>query len=126
MPATTTIGQILHLTGSGFAPGAQISIGYYPGPVTQLTGVKASVTGTFAANIRVKVLGSHTYVAAGTGGNGKARYLEASSSTHNAWSPSSAGGLMGTLAGVLPFTGPNPNPWTRPGTAPPPSWPDSC
>jgi putative Ig domain-containing protein len=81
VPSTTTRGQVLHLTGSGFAPGAPITIGYYAGPVT-LTTVYASSTGTFAADITVSVAGSHTFVAAGIGGNGNSRFLEAVSTTN--------------------------------------------
>jgi hypothetical protein len=80
VPATTTVGQVLHLTGSGFAPGAQITIGYYGGPVTIKT-VYASSTGTFTADITASVRGSHTFVAGGIGGNGKSRFLEATSNT---------------------------------------------
>jgi hypothetical protein len=84
VPATSTRGQVLHLSGSGFTPGAAITIGYYPGPVTLTSAtfkVYASSTGAFVADITVTALGSHTYVAAGTGANGNARYLEATTNT---------------------------------------------
>ena len=76
MPAQSTLGQLLHLTGSGFAAGAPITIGYYPGAKV-LTHTLAGPTGTFAVDIRTSVLGSHTFVAAGVGSNGQTRYLEA-------------------------------------------------
>jgi hypothetical protein len=84
VPAQTTKGQLLHVSGGGFAPGAPITIGYYPGPVTLTNSnftVFASSTGTFAADITVTATGSHTYVAAGTGSNGKSRFLEATTNT---------------------------------------------
>ncbi|MFL6161772.1 MAG: beta strand repeat-containing protein [Jatrophihabitantaceae bacterium] len=109
VPATTTLGQLVHLTGGGFAPGAPITIGYYPGPVTLLTNVKASVTGTFTADIRMNVLGNHTFVASGTGSNGSARFLEAASNTVHAVSGSGVDAAGGSLGSGLPLadTGPN-------------------
>jgi hypothetical protein len=80
VPAQTAVSQVLHLSGSGFAPGAMITIGYYAGPVTVKT-VRASSTGTFATDITVSATGSHTFVAAGIGGNGSSRFLEAVSVT---------------------------------------------
>jgi large repetitive protein len=80
VPATTTVGQVLNLSGGGFAPGAPVTIGYYTGPVTLRT-VYASSTGTFTATITLSVRGSHTFVAAGMGGDGNNRFLEAVSNT---------------------------------------------
>jgi hypothetical protein len=80
VPQQTTRNQVLHLTGSGYAPGAPITIGYYAGPVTVTTAF-ASSTGTFAVDITVTALGSHTFVASGIGSDGKSRFLEATSNT---------------------------------------------
>jgi putative Ig domain-containing protein len=80
IPALTARFQVVSISGSGFAPGAPITIGYYGGPVTVKT-VYASSTGTFATTLTMSVGGSHTFVAAGTGGNGSSRFLEASSTT---------------------------------------------
>jgi hypothetical protein len=80
VPTHSVLGQQIHLSGSGFAAGSSITIGYYPGAVT-LTTVRATVTGTFSVDIRTNVPGYHTYVAAGTGSNGHSRYLEYASYT---------------------------------------------
>ncbi|HEU5269298.1 MAG TPA: putative Ig domain-containing protein [Jatrophihabitans sp.] len=87
VPATTTLSQLVTVSGGGYAPGAPITIGYYPGPVTLMTNVGASSTGTFSASVRMSVLGPHTFVASGIGSNGSARYLEAASDTVSAASP---------------------------------------
>jgi len=112
VPTSTTKGQVLHLSGGGFAPGAPITIGYYPGPVTLTNSstfkVYASTTGTFTATITVTALGSHTYVAAGTGANASPRYLEAA--TNTVASVAGGGGVdaaSGSLGGLpLADTGP--------------------
>src|SRR5690348_7596747 len=70
VPNQSSNGQLLHLTGGGFAAGATITIGYYPGAKV-LTHTVASPTGTFAVDIRASVLGSHTFVAAGMGSDGQ-------------------------------------------------------
>jgi large repetitive protein len=107
VPATTTKGQVLHLSGSGFAPGAQITIGYYPGPVTLTNSsftVYASTTGSFTANITASVLGNHTYVAAGTGSNGNNRFLEAATNTVNSLASLGGGGIdAASGSGGLPL-----------------------
>jgi len=79
VPAVASVGQVLHLTGSGYAPGAQITIGYYSSyriPV-KITSATVSSTGTFAVDITASVAHSHTFVVAGIGGDGTARFLEA-------------------------------------------------
>ncbi|HJQ03232.1 MAG TPA: putative Ig domain-containing protein [Jatrophihabitans sp.] len=109
VPASTTRGQVLHLSGDGFAPGAPITIGYYPGPVTLTNNtfkVFASSTGSFTADITVTVTGNLTYVAAGTGSNGNSRFLEAA--THSVMAAAvSGGGSLQTSSGgdQLAFTG---------------------
>jgi hypothetical protein len=80
VPVQTTLSQVLTISGSGFAPGAPITIGYYGGPVTVKT-VYASSTGTFSTTLTMSATGTHTFVAAGIGGNGNSRFLEASSTT---------------------------------------------
>ncbi len=114
VPTQSTQGQLLHLTGGGFAAGAPITIGYYPG-ATVLTHTLAGPTGVFAVDIRTNVLGNHTFVAAGIGSNGNTRYLEAASNTVKASSSTGhwpgGGGVdaaSGGLGGGLPLadTGP--------------------
>jgi large repetitive protein len=113
VPSTTLRNQVLHVNGGGYAPGAPINIGYYPGPVT-LKQVFASSTGTFAADITVpNALGNHTFVASGIGSNGSNRFLEAASNTVSSASRLSGGSGVdaagGSLGGGLPLadTGPN-------------------
>jgi hypothetical protein len=69
------------VSGSGYAPGAPITIGYYPGPVT-VTTTNASATGTFSAILTMPAPGTYTYVAAGADPNGNPRYLEATTTVY--------------------------------------------
>jgi hypothetical protein len=109
VPATTTQGQVLHLSGNGYAPGAPIYIGYYTSgknPVTLLTNVVAAVDGTFTADLTVptSLLGSHTFVSSGTGSNGNARYLEATTNTVHAVAGFGGGGVdAASGSGGLPL-----------------------
>jgi len=78
VPTYAVVGQLLHLSGSGFAAGAPVTIGIYSAPLV-LTHVRAGATGTFTATVRVpNRLGRHTFVAAGTARNGHTQYLETS------------------------------------------------
>ena len=114
VPTHSVQGQLLHLSGSGFAAGAPITIGYYPGAKT-LTHTIAGPTGIFAVDIRTNVLGNHTFVAGGIGSNGQTRWVEAASNTVHASSSSghwpSGGGIdaaSGSLGGLpLADTGPS-------------------
>jgi hypothetical protein len=101
VPTQTTPGQVLHLNGAGFAAGAPLTIGYYPGGKV-LAYSLAFPDGSFLVNIPVTTLGSHTYVIAGIGADGNLRYVEATSNTVRA----SAGGLQVDSNGALPLTGP--------------------
>jgi hypothetical protein len=75
VPARTSVGQVLHLSGHGFAAGAPIVLGVYSKP-TKLGTAVADSSGGFSATITVPALtGKHTFVAAGTGSNGRARFL---------------------------------------------------
>ncbi|HEU5268342.1 MAG TPA: putative Ig domain-containing protein, partial [Jatrophihabitans sp.] len=105
VPSNTTLDQYIHLSGSGYAAGTPITIGYYPGAVT-VAHVTATSTGTFSASVMVTAAGSHTFVAAGLDKNGHMRYLEyttytaQSSSSGSHWpygggADSASGGLGG-------------------------------
>jgi large repetitive protein len=114
VPTQSVQGQLLHLSGSGFAAGAPITIGYYPGAHV-LTHTIAGPTGIFAVDIRTNVLGNHTFVAGGIGSTGQTRWVEAASNTvHASTSTShwpSGGGVdaaSGSLGGLpLADTGPS-------------------
>jgi len=80
VPAQTTLGQLVIVSGSGYAPGTTIRIGYYPGAML-VASTTASATGTFSLGVRMNVRGKYTYVAAGAGSTGQTRYLEAATDT---------------------------------------------
>jgi hypothetical protein len=76
MPTKFTAADNVPVSGSGYAPGAPITIGYYPGAKTVKT-TNASATGTFSTSLPTFPIGTYTFVAAGADPNGNPRYLEA-------------------------------------------------
>ncbi|MDQ2838411.1 MAG: putative Ig domain-containing protein [Actinomycetota bacterium] len=111
VPPITVVGQVLHVSGSGYAAGAPITIGVYSSPVV-LGHATSTASGTFTATIRVpNSLGVHTFVAAGIGANGQPRYLEATSliialPVHHGGGGSGVDAASGSLANTGPDTDP--------------------
>jgi LPXTG-motif cell wall-anchored protein len=106
-------GELLRLTGSGFASGAPVTVGFYSTPLV-LARTVASAAGTISVTVRVpQLLGSHTVVAGAVGATGTVRYLEAATQVSAppvqpvpppAESAGSSGG--GSLANTGPDTDP--------------------
>ncbi|HTZ45432.1 MAG TPA: putative Ig domain-containing protein, partial [Jatrophihabitans sp.] len=102
LPQHTQPGQLVTVSGSGFAPGAPITIALYPSRIV-LARATAAADGTFTATFRLPtVTGTQTLVAAGIGTDGKVRYLEAGTVT----SADSSGGTASNGGGPLADTGP--------------------
>lgn len=77
VPRKTTVKQQLTITGSGYAPGAPITIGMYSTPTALGTAI-ADSNGTFSARITLPALtGTHTLVASGVAGSGASQFLMA-------------------------------------------------
>jgi hypothetical protein len=94
VPAHLHVGQLLHVSGSGFAANAPVTIGVYSTP-TVLARVRATSTGSFTVTITVPHrLGVHTLVAAATGTNGRPRYLEAAATITEPLLGSPSGGQL--------------------------------
>jgi hypothetical protein len=76
VPQTTLIGQVLHVTGTGFAAGAPVTLGLYSMP-TSLGNAVADADGNFAATVALPNLtGEHTVVAAGITPTGNPQFLQ--------------------------------------------------
>jgi hypothetical protein len=115
-----TVGQVLQVSGNGFAAGAPITIGIYSTPLV-LAHATADATGAFTARIVVPArLGVHTFVAAGMGSGGSNRYLETRSviSFRSVAAPG-GGTSTGSASGVtgLADTGPDTDPRSTAGWA---------
>jgi Big-like domain-containing protein/putative Ig domain-containing protein len=111
----TVVGTVLHVSGSGYAAGAPVTIGRYSTP-TLLTTVTATDAGTFTATIRLTAaLGGHVVVAGGLGADGAVRYLEAETLvvavplTQTGPAATAAANGVGTNAAGLANTGPDGN-----------------
>ncbi|QOR71992.1 putative Ig domain-containing protein [Ruania alkalisoli] len=77
LPAQTTVGQEVTVTGTGFAAGAPVSLGMYSEP-TVLGSAAADAAGEFTATFVIPdQLGDHTIVAAGVSAAGEVQYLTA-------------------------------------------------
>jgi hypothetical protein len=77
VPAQTTQGQKLTVSGSGFAAGSPVDLGIYSTP-TPLGEVTTDASGGFSATVVIpKFAGHHTLVVAGTDPTGATVYLTA-------------------------------------------------
>ncbi len=119
VPPITLGGQLLLVSGTGYAAGAPITIGVYSTPIV-LGHATANSAGGFIALIRVpNILGRHTFVAAGIGASGSARYLEAASlvisAPHHNVDPGGSG--VEAVGGTLANTGPDTDPRNTAGYA---------
>ncbi len=78
VPLTTTVGNSLTVSGSGYQPGTSIEIGWYL-PQTVLGHTVANAAGKFRTTVTLPAdqTGLKAVYAAGLGCNGKARYLVA-------------------------------------------------
>jgi hypothetical protein len=77
VPLTTTVGNSLTVSGSGYQPGTSIEIGWYL-PQTVFGHTFADAAGKFRTNVTLpNQTGLKALYAAGLGSNGKARYLAA-------------------------------------------------
>jgi hypothetical protein len=75
VPGQSTQGDVLTVGGSGFAPGAPITIGIYSTP-TFLGSAVADETGSFSAQVTLPaLLGLHTVVVTGIDPSGDPRFL---------------------------------------------------
>jgi LPXTG-motif cell wall-anchored protein len=104
VPATVTPGQVLRVTGDGFAGGAPVTFGIYSAPITLGT-TTASATGHVSMSITIPAdfSGQHSIVAAGIGADGAPLFLRGDFTVTAAVVASS--GTAGT-AGTVAFTGP--------------------
>ncbi|MEO9238205.1 MAG: putative Ig domain-containing protein, partial [Jatrophihabitantaceae bacterium] len=110
-------GSLAHISGSGCAAGAPVTIGEYPGPVT-LTKVIADGSGHFTATIRLPVSpGHYTFVASCLGNDGKQHFLEVGALVIAHEQPSGGGSQAGNGGGGLANTGPDTDPRTTAGYA---------
>ncbi len=116
VPTRTRPGQVLvHVSGSGFAAGAAITLGLYS-PRTVVGHVNADSSGNFSAEITLPTrTGRYTILATGTGADGSPRYLEAGTTvtaapaSSSASVPTSAAPTSSSSgAGGLPDTGAQP------------------
>jgi hypothetical protein len=77
VPSRTTVGAVLHISGTGYAAGAPIVVGIYSAPA-ELGHATSDSTGTFALDVTVpNKLGRHVFVAAGIGADGQPSFLQA-------------------------------------------------
>jgi hypothetical protein len=77
VPGQTNQGDVLTVTGTGFAPGAPLTIGIYSTP-TYLGTVAADGTGAFSVKVTLPaLLGLHTVVVTGLDTSGDPRFLSA-------------------------------------------------
>jgi hypothetical protein len=103
VPRSTTPGEVLHVSATGYAPFASVTVGIYSSPRT-LGVTTADATGAILATIILPtdLRGHHTVVAAGSGPTGAARFLTGATTIE----PKSAngGGGGGTGSGGGPVT----------------------
>src|SRR6185437_774128 len=96
-------GEVLHVSATGYAPFASVTVGIYSSPRT-LGVTTADATGAILATIILPtdLRGHHTVVAAGSGPTGAARFLTGATTIE----PKSAngGGGGGTGSGGGPVT----------------------
>ncbi|WP_308466516.1 beta strand repeat-containing protein [Rathayibacter soli] len=94
VPAHVVPGQVLHVSGGGFAAFAPVTVGFYSTATVLLTAA-ADASGAFTATITIpaNASGAHTILAAGVAPNGAARYLTAPTTVDvpNAGTASSTG-----------------------------------
>ncbi|UFU05293.1 putative Ig domain-containing protein [Ruania halotolerans] len=77
VPAETTVGQEITVTGTGFAAGAPVTLGMYSEP-TALGSATADDSGVFTATVVIPdTLGEHLVVAAGVSESGDVQFLTA-------------------------------------------------
>ena len=77
VPGQTNQGDVLTVTGTGFAPGAPLTLGIYSTP-TYLGTVAADGTGAFSVHVTLPaLLGLHTVVVSGIDPSGNPRFLSA-------------------------------------------------
>ena len=78
VPKTVAPGQVITVSGGGFAAGAPVTVGIYSTP-TVLATVTADGAGHFSAAITVPrdYLGAHSIVASGTSATGQAQFARA-------------------------------------------------
>ncbi|MDQ1722668.1 MAG: hypothetical protein QOI26_2402, partial [Pseudonocardiales bacterium] len=99
VPVKVIVGQVLTVSGSGYTPGAPITIGWYT-PRTVLGRTMADSAGKFSITIVVGAkTGSKTVIAAGLGANGKARYLGAYTVVNPKTSSTSGGAVAQPIVG---------------------------
>ena len=92
VPGQTTQGEVITVSGTGYAPGAPITIGIYSSP-TWLASVTADGTGSFSQDVTVPaLLGLHTVVVTGIGPDGTPQFLTTQTT-------------IGLRATALPITG---------------------
>ena len=123
LPSRTGPGQVVHVHGTGFAPGSVVTLGGYS-PRTPLGQVRADATGAFDAELTLRaVTGPYTLLAAGRSSAGDVRYLEATTVISAApasasTSPSSAATSPAPTGSTgLASTGPRFNPLDLTGVA---------
>jgi hypothetical protein len=78
VPASVAQGQVITVSGGGFAAGAPVTVGIYSTP-TALASVTADGAGRFAATITIPrdYLGAHSIVASGVAAEGAPRFARA-------------------------------------------------
>lgn len=101
VPSHVVPGQVLHVSGGGFAAFAPVTVGIYSAP-TVLTTVSADASGGFTATITIpaNASGAHTIVAAGTAPDGAARYLTAPTTVDVPSSGPGASSGSGVVSGM--------------------------
>jgi hypothetical protein len=110
VPAKSTVGQTITVSGSGYTPGAPITLGWYSAR-TVLAHSTAGTNGAFTVTLMVpNQTGSKMLVAAGLGANGKARYLGSATVVNPSKSTSTSTGVAAAAVGTrgnaaLPLTG---------------------
>jgi len=119
VPATTRPGQVIHVSGKGFAAGAAVVFGIYSSP-TPLGSTVADSSGAIKADLTIPTTlsGSHTVVAGGVGANGEVRWLTGRTTIRL---ETDVPGRRGTEAlpttDQLPATGLSQSPWRTGGYA---------
>jgi len=104
-PVVVRAGQLVTLTGTGYASHAPINIGYYPG-AAKLSDSEADSDGRFSVTVRVPMrLGTITLVSTGIGANGQSRFLETRVTVSSTGSVIDSGGDVPSASGGLPYTG---------------------
>jgi len=112
VPSQVAPGQVLHVSGAGFAPFATVTVGFYSTPRV-IGSVTADASGAFEAMVTVPddARGAHTVVAAALAPDGSARYLSgattvvAPSGGASGSSDGSASGATSSATGGMADTG---------------------